>query len=1010
MNIAFDAGAIEVGKGSGVGNYTYNQFKSLMQLYPDDNFFYFNIINDSFSGNHFEADNLTIRNFFMGQDYFLRHYEGEYQDILGELIRKFIIENEIDVFYVTAPFLTTPDIGFNVVYKKEWFNGIHVVATVYDIIPYIMRKQYLPSKEAFSWYTRCLEFLKTVSRLLVISNSVKNDLMHYLEFSPQNIDIIYGGVSDKYKMQQIPDDIKKTLFQKFKITQEYVFCAVSADWRKNTEGVIEAFSLLPQDLQKRYQLVIAGRLSNRFKHEEDLRNRGLEGQVILTDYIQSDEELIQLYNLSKFVIIPSLYEGFGLPVLEAWACGKAVLASNNSSLGEIVGDTGILFDPTNTKDMARALTIALTSAPLHELAMRGHEKLEFYSWDNVATLTMDAINKLFNFEDSPSNNININMKIKCIFAESITPTWKAFLHLLNIDYITTLEDEEYDKNLTDYDRVLYFSSMQNCNKIANPSRTALVLLDDSMRSLIELVTNKNNEIDEEGLGLQARESFYNNKNSINTLEDLSILQEFDRIIVADLNMKVTMLKNPALIGKICCIKPTIGNYIFDKAHDEISKVTLLNFQTAIADECLIKAPHKWLDKIKSFGNVYSSTENIQKLSSTLSYAFGTDPLCKTVKIPPRPLQVLVITSWNTACGIAEYTRYFVEQAESQVQFEIWANKTNETKTNETVLHGLPDLPLPLDDERVKSRTWQNKGNIEDLIKGLETLESKPDAVHIQYTEGFFSLEALERIINSIKSKVIITCHNTKFLQPNKHSLDNFNKAHYVVHQEDEIKQLKSFGLKHVTKIPLGHLTNIPIPKEKIRKMLQIKECSPIIGSYGFLLPHKGVLETIEAVAILKIKYPNILFIACTSLHVSGASEDYLKSCENLIVQLQLQENVKMITKFLNPQESLYLLQACDVLVLPYGGTVESSSGAVRFCTAARRPLVLTKQPIFSDISGISGDEAGVLIKNNSPNHITEGVLEVLDKYDKYISGVSKLADKNNWDEIVNKYMKLYTEH
>ena len=1006
MNIAFDAGAIEVGKGSGVGNYTFNQFKSMMQLYPQHKFFYFNIINDSES--HFEAENLTIRTFFMGKDYFLRHYDGEYQDILGELIRKFIIENEIDVFYVTAPFLTTPDIGFNVVYKKEWFNGVHVVATVYDIIPYIMRKQYLPSKEAFSWYTRCLEFLKTADKLLVISNSVKSDLMHYLDFTPKNIDIIYGGVSDKYKVKQISTDNKKTLYQKWDITQEYIFCAVSADWRKNTDGVIEAFSLLPENLQKRYQLVIAGRLADKLRHEEDLRNRGLEGQVILTDYIQSDEELIQLYNLSKFIIIPSLYEGFGLPVLEAWACGKAVLASNNSSLGEIVGDTGILFDPINTKDIARALTIALTIAPLQELAMRGREKLGFYTWDNVATLTMEAINKLLQakakFESTVKRGrVPIKMKLVCIFAEYMTPIWKDYLNLIDVDYSTSFDDSSR------YDRVLFFSSLQNCHKA--PKDAILVLLDDSMRSLVETATNTT---DEEGLGLQARESFQSNDDAITTFE---VLSEFERVIVAaDLNKK-NMLQDITLIGKIYCINPTIGNYSFSEARKEISEATLQNFLTAISDESLLQTPHIWLNRIKSSFCNTSSTENISKLSTTLCYALGTESLRKTVfrdisltkeaseslsegsvvGLSPTerrggggrdPIKkVAVITSWNTACGIAEYTRYFVEHAESQIRFEIWANITNETI---------------LDDERVKPRLWQNKGSVDDLIAGLKT--SKPDIVHIQYTEGFFSLEALESIINGANTKVIITCHNTKFLQPEKNKLDIFNKAHYIVHQEDEIKQLEVFGIKHITNIPLAHITSIPVPKEKIRKMLKIKDHTPILGSYGFLLPHKGILETIEAVAKLKAKYPNILYIACNSLHGSGASGDYFKTCQDMIDKLQLHNNIKMITKFLNPQESLYLLQACDVLVLPYGGTLESSSGAVRFCIAAKRPLVLTKQPIFSDIQ-----EAGILIKNNSPDRIMEGILELLDKYDKYLSGVSKLANKNSWEEITKKHMELYTE-
>jgi glycosyltransferase involved in cell wall biosynthesis len=972
VNIAFDAGAIEIGKGSGVGNYTANQFRRLVALYPEHEFFYFNTVAESALTDPMLADNMHRRFFYPGKFALLRQLDGEFDAVMGRLVQNFISQNKIDVFYITAPFLTSSDIGFNFIYKKEWFNGIRVVATVYDIIPYIYKKQYLRDKATYAWYMRCIEALRFADRLLVISNSVKDDMVKYFHFDPDKIDIIYGGVSDKYRTLPISPAKRNAIFSKWGINRDFILCCVSADWRKNTDGVIAAYALLPETLRRQYQMVIAGRLADREKHEKALKRHRLEGQVILTDYIPDDETLIYLYNLAHYMIIPSFYEGFGLPVLEAWACGKAVLASNNSSLGEIVGEAGLLFDPTNTKGMAKAMEEALTRTTLEDLVAKGKEKLAFYTWDNTAKLTMEALNKLTPVNKQP-------LKLACVFfpKENYTPSWQAFLDCLKEFCHINVFTEDIPE--TGYDKILYFVPP---NYPASFTEGIIVCTDSAMRKLLQTVTGIT---DDEGLGVYLKGYLKNNTAQV----------DFERVITADINHKKD-LQTPARLGRIHCVNPMNGyfSHISNYAREQIGLMFTRNFIAAVADAPAIKNTE---DKIRMLKNHTDTVQEAQKITTTVSYALGTESArykLTRASFGSRPLyKIAMVTSWNTRCGIAEYTRYLIEHAEGkehyQIQYDVWPNKIDENV---------------IDDERVAGRTWEYKGYVTDLADGL--CRTAPDIVHIQYTEGFFTPQALSYLIKRVSAEVIITCHNTRHLNPTPEQVALLNRACFVVHHLSDVKQLEAIGIKstQILHIPHGQISVPPREKQEVQKALQIKDAYPIIGNFGFLLPHKGVKEIIEAVNRLKKKYPRILFIACCALHTHESSQICADEYRKLIDKLNLQNHVRLVTEFLPPDEALYLLQACDLFALPYGETTESASGAVRFCIAARRPLLLTRQPIFTGLL-----ESSVQIKSKSPDDIAAGIEKLLkpNVYEKCMAAVTAEAEINKWEDIATEYIDLY---
>lgn len=398
MNIAFDAAAIlgPMSKNRGIGNYAIDQFKTMIEVDVDNNYYFLNFFEDCRLGDILSSvNNFSEYYFYCGKDNFLLN-NSEYQEIIGDIIKKFIKENSIDIFYITSPFESN-----NVMYQKSWFANVKVVATVYDIIPYIFKDRYLSDHNTYKWYMNCVDILKWMDKILVISNSVKDDMIKYLGFNQDIIEVIYGSISSEFKKIYISDNQKLNLFNKYEIKDKYIMCTGGDDDRKNIEGLIIAYSKIPIELISKYQLVIVCKLSSDAveKYKQIIANNNVNDRVILTNYV-STKELVQLYNLASLMAFPSQYEGFGLPIVEAWACETPVLTSNNSSLSEIAGDAAILVNPFDYNDITRGLISALTETNLQALIEKSYKRLNIFQWNNVADLTIEAINTLNNFKET----------------------------------------------------------------------------------------------------------------------------------------------------------------------------------------------------------------------------------------------------------------------------------------------------------------------------------------------------------------------------------------------------------------------------------------------------------------------------------------------------------------------------------------------------------------------------------------------------------------------------------
>ncbi len=395
MNIAFDAAAIlgPMSKNRGIGNYTLSQFTGMINQDRKNHYFFLNMLEKEYHLSEFITNQAHFTEDFLdtGQNQMLM-WNPAYHDIIGAAIRRYLKENQIDVFYITSPFA-----GPYIQYEKDWFEGVRVVATVYDIIPYVMKKQYLSDENAYQWYMRVVESLRWADRLFAISESVKTDLIEYLHFPEEQINIIWGGVDEHYQKLAITEAKKRALFQKFGITKPFVMCTGGEDGRKNLDGLIHAFGLLPKTLKEKYQLVVVCKLSEPAlqKLSAVAKKSHVEKEVVFTNFV-TDDELLLFYNLASLMAFPSKYEGFGLPIVEAWACGTPVLTADNSSLSQIGGDAAMLVDADSPRSIANGMAKMLSDpALLNAYARKGEERLKkYYRWENVNAQIISLLEKI----------------------------------------------------------------------------------------------------------------------------------------------------------------------------------------------------------------------------------------------------------------------------------------------------------------------------------------------------------------------------------------------------------------------------------------------------------------------------------------------------------------------------------------------------------------------------------------------------------------------------------------
>lgn len=267
---------------------------------------------------------------------------------------------------------------------------------LYDLIPLIQRSPYLDNPAVEAWYENKLGHLRRADLLLAISDSSRGEALDYLGVPPASCATISTAADSHFVAGAPAPDVADALRQRYGVARPYLMYTGGIDHRKNIEGLIRAYALLPADLRQQHQLAIVCSVepAARASLTALARAAGLRsGEMVLTGFVP-EADLLHLYQLCKAFVFPSWHEGFGLPALEAMSCGRAVIAANTSSLPEVIGRADALFDPHSEADMAAKIAQVLGDGAFRaDLEQYGLERARTFSWDASAGKALAALER-----------------------------------------------------------------------------------------------------------------------------------------------------------------------------------------------------------------------------------------------------------------------------------------------------------------------------------------------------------------------------------------------------------------------------------------------------------------------------------------------------------------------------------------------------------------------------------------------------------------------------------------
>ena len=270
-----------------------------------------------------------------------------------------------------------------------------LAVTIHDLI-WLFSDRFSDDKRAplqrrlMKWYYRLVPVYaaRRAAVVFTVSESSRADLVKHLGLAenkivvtPEAAGAVFRGVDDSRPLASVRE--------RYGLPPEYILALGSADGRKNVPALLEAYSLLPAELQRRFPLVIVWTHPHLAAATQALARRLHIRGLVLGREVAADEDLALFYNAASLFVFPSLYEGFGLPLLEAMACGAPVVAADNSSIPEVAGDAALLVPAGDARAIADALNRVLTDQALRAaLVRKGFLRASGFSWRRCAVQTL----------------------------------------------------------------------------------------------------------------------------------------------------------------------------------------------------------------------------------------------------------------------------------------------------------------------------------------------------------------------------------------------------------------------------------------------------------------------------------------------------------------------------------------------------------------------------------------------------------------------------------------------
>ncbi len=362
MNIGLDARLLSYRRG--MGNFLYNLIVELSQLDPTNQYtLYTN-----------QPHHLTLPANFQTKIISMPSYP------LWEQIALPLAARRDNIAVLHCPANTGP----------LWLSPkVRLVLTIHDVM-YLLPTSILPRSPSVyqqlgRLYRRTVVPLaiKRADAIVTDSYYSRQDIVQYLKWPETKIQVVWGA---PHRACQVITDptILADIRAKYALHQPFILGLGGVDPRKNTTKIIEAFALLKQDLSGLKLLLVGLPHNAQASFRQQAANFDIADQVIFAGFVP-EMDLVALYNLAELLVYPSLYEGFGLPVLEAMACGTPVVTAPSGSIPEVAGASAIFVDPTNATDLSQAMSRILSDPPFAQrLRDLGFAQVKQFSWQRAA--------------------------------------------------------------------------------------------------------------------------------------------------------------------------------------------------------------------------------------------------------------------------------------------------------------------------------------------------------------------------------------------------------------------------------------------------------------------------------------------------------------------------------------------------------------------------------------------------------------------------------------------------
>lgn len=354
-----------LGDHSGGNESYYTNILRAMETNPEDKVYLF--VKEGIDVSEFNNKYIIIR--FASSSSVKRNFVE-----LNQLCKKFRIEVLHTQYYI--PFI----------------RSCKVICTIHDICfehyrNIFTRKEYIRQKILIPYAAKHSEYIFTVSE------HAKSDIVKHYHINPDKVIVTYNAVNEQFRILNYKELNETELRRKLKIGNDpFLLTVGNLQPRKNLPRLIEAFNGWKNEIKSSTKLVIVGKKA--WMYSDILKVAGSDsGNIIFTDYVSNDD-LVRLYNAAKGFIYPSFFEGFGIPPLEAMACGTPVAVANTTSLPEVVGDAGIYFNPFDVKEIKESIQLIMNDKHRDEFVYRGLERIKHFNWKESAQMIVNTYHKV----------------------------------------------------------------------------------------------------------------------------------------------------------------------------------------------------------------------------------------------------------------------------------------------------------------------------------------------------------------------------------------------------------------------------------------------------------------------------------------------------------------------------------------------------------------------------------------------------------------------------------------